>query len=412
MEIIIRIIDFIRKYIQYPKKNIIILVTIALVLQTLFGFFYIRSLKKALISDDSHGEFSGEISGYSGHRIVFTPAEISFFLKSINISSDELYDYHLPKIDSIKILIDEKEKELIHIKSQLERARKQNTGAAQISLIDHKKIFIEEQVNYYKENLSFWESRSKGLRNLVKTLGLDSITYYLAHKDSVEHVLAELSPPKIQIPERDKKEQDLRTNIQNENKFYTDRTSLKAGIDSKKAKLVPRAMLKTGVSSESPSSGISQNEIFAMIRNHDFFDYYWNNNGKGFKNSFSIQNISGTSVVVDEATRLMWQQSGSSNPMKYEGINIWIENLNESKFAGNQDWRLPTLKEAMSLLESEKKELYIDTIFSDEQKIIWTSDFIKGQSCIWVVSFSLGGCRSSYSLELGYYYIRAVRSMR
>lgn len=412
MEIIIRIIEFLRKLIQYPKKNIIILVTIALALQTLFGFFYIRSLKKALISDDSYSEFSGEIPAYSGHRIVFTPAEISFFLNSINISSDKLYDYHLPKIDSIKILIDEREKKFNYIKDQLEKAKSQSAGSEQISLLEQKKIFIEEQVNYYKENLSFWESRSKGLRNLVKTLGLDSITYYLTHRDSVEHALAELPPPKIQIPEKDKKEHDLRTNIQNENKFYTDRTSLKAGVDSKKAKIVPRAMSKAGVSSEGSSSGISQNEIFTLIRNHDFFDYYWNNNGKGFKNSFSVQNISGSRVVVDEATRLMWQQSGSSNPMNYEGTAVWIENLNKSKFAGYQDWRLPTLKEAMSLLESEKKELYIDTVFSDEQKIIWTSDFIKGQSCIWVVSFSLGGCRSSYSLELGYYYTRAVRSMR
>ena len=51
----------------------------------------------------------------------------------------------------------------------------------------------------------------------------------------------------------------------------------------------------------------------------------------------------------------MWQQSGSSERMQFEDAKKWITELNLKGFAGFNDWRLPTLEEAMSLMEPEQK---------------------------------------------------------
>ena len=54
----------------------------------------------------------------------------------------------------------------------------------------------------------------------------------------------------------------------------------------------------------------------------------------------------------------------------------WIKKLNKSGYAGYHDWRLPTVEEAVSLLESSKKngDLYIDPVFSKYHDYIWTGD--------------------------------------
>ncbi|MCP4183707.1 MAG: DUF1566 domain-containing protein, partial [Hyphomicrobiales bacterium] len=59
-------------------------------------------------------------------------------------------------------------------------------------------------------------------------------------------------------------------------------------------------------------------------------------------------------VVLDHATGLMWQKSGSDDYMEYEVAKTYIEKLNKDQFAGYDDWRLPTIYELMSLLEKEQ----------------------------------------------------------
>ncbi|MGA1842748.1 MAG: DUF1566 domain-containing protein [bacterium] len=115
-------------------------------------------------------------------------------------------------------------------------------------------------------------------------------------------------------------------------------------------------------------------------------------------------------IVIDNATGLVWQKSGSDNWLTYKEAQIYIERLNSEGFAGFNDWRLPTIPELMSLLEPEEQSngLFIYPIFDKKQSWCWGSDERSPESA-WFVYFNDGG--RVYWSYLGYdYYVRAVRS--
>ena len=102
---------------------------------------------------------------------------------------------------------------------------------------------------------------------------------------------------------------------------------------------------------------------------------------------YNIKTIKGNKVVVDNATGLMWHQSGSDDYMYWDEAKKWVRSL---KYAGYSDWRLPTVEEAASLLESNKRnDLYIDPVFSKKQEWIWTGDRY-GSEAAWDVFFNDG----------------------
>ena len=144
-----------------------------------------------------------------------------------------------------------------------------------------------------------------------------------------------------------------------------------------------------------------------MIRAHGFFDIDKNPGGKGFSHKYKLQKIKDDKVVFDEISCLMWQQSGSEETMNFEAAKNYILKLNQNGFAGFTDWRLPTLVEAMSLVEPKRKsQLYIDPIFDNEKGWIWTADQVKDESWAWVVNFFNGNCYYYFNSEN---YVRTVR---
>jgi len=154
---------------------------------------------------------------------------------------------------------------------------------------------------------------------------------------------------------------------------------------------------------------LSTEQVTRMLNQHDFFDSIYNKKGKGIQHLY-LELGDESRVVFDLATGLMWQQGGSSEPMKFEEVQNWIADLNRKRYAGYNDWRLPTLEEAMSLMEPKKlnKDLYIDQVFGSQQRWIWTSDPYSGAAgAQWVVLFLGGACDYS-SLPINYY-VRAVR---
>ncbi len=102
----------------------------------------------------------------------------------------------------------------------------------------------------------------------------------------------------------------------------------------------------------------------------------------------------------------MWQQSGSDKDITYKKTKSYIMALNRQSFTGYSNWRLPTLGEAMSLMEPKKNSdnLYIDSRFDSKQKWIWTSDLYDA-SIAWVVNFNSGYCRYHFLNT----YVRVVR---
>ncbi len=128
---------------------------------------------------------------------------------------------------------------------------------------------------------------------------------------------------------------------------------------------------------------------------------------RGLQNDFEDRGA----VIVDHATALSWQQSGSAKWLSYAAAHKYVEDLNRQKFAGYTDWRLPTIPELMSLLEPEKQlyGLHIDPIFDPEQIWCWSADTIAVSSGLaWFVDFYRGRVLLGYFRYGGY--VRCVRS--
>lgn len=89
-----------------------------------------------------------------------------------------------------------------------------------------------------------------------------------------------------------------------------------------------------------------------------------------------------------------------------------MQKLNRRGCAGYHDWRLPTLEEAISLLESSKKNgnLYIAPIFDRNQRWIWTGDKKRGSNEAWDVNFVYGIVSWSPFNDHGF--VRPVRSLK
>tara|TARA_B100000315_G_scaffold13212_1_gene12471 strand:+ start:309 stop:965 length:657 start_codon:yes stop_codon:yes gene_type:complete len=108
-------------------------------------------------------------------------------------------------------------------------------------------------------------------------------------------------------------------------------------------------------------------------------------------------------TVTDLEEGLMWQQQDSYQEKK-QWIN-WVEargyvrKKNENKFAGYEDWRLPTRQELLTLYEEDKSipwpyywttnEVHIDPIFGYTSCCFWTSEAHK-DIYAWHVNFIRG----------------------
>ena len=151
--------------------------------------------------------------------------------------------------------------------------------------------------------------------------------------------------------------------------------------------------------------------VIEMLKDNCFYDGDWNRSASGFINDFQLQND--VKVVLDRATGLMWQQSGSVKEISYSDAKKYVARLNSDKFAGYNDWRMPTLEEAMSLMEPTEKGggMYIDPVFDKTERWIWTSD-TNETTLAWLANFVSGNC---YTYPNDYFdftsggYVRAVR---
>ena len=145
----------------------------------------------------------------------------------------------------------------------------------------------------------------------------------------------------------------------------------------------PRARLRAG-----PAT-LSSEMVNAMLVRLGFYDKHRNAGGKGLTHQYEPHSIGNAVVVVDRATGLMWQKGGSG-PMTLAAAETYVGGLNAERFAGFGNWRLPTLEEAMSLMEPQTFDgLHVAPMFQRGQSFIWTADRAPdGRS--WVLYFHDG----------------------
>jgi TIR domain-containing protein/uncharacterized protein DUF1566 len=173
---------------------------------------------------------------------------------------------------------------------------------------------------------------------------------------------------------------------------------------------------------------LSVDQAKVMVVTHNFFRDGWNTGGKGLTHQYESKVVQNALVVLDHATGLMWQRGGSGDNVQggYKAAEDYVQGLNAKKFAGFDDWRLPTLEEGMSLMtgaqsgqpgeadygdgQAVKGTYHIDSSFEKNgAPFIWTSD-LQSAKRAWVVYFWDGICDLE-NLDFNAY-VRAVRSLK
>lgn len=154
---------------------------------------------------------------------------------------------------------------------------------------------------------------------------------------------------------------------------------------------------------------LTEAQVREMLKRQSFFDANVNRNSSGIAHDYESVRVGGDGVIVDHATGLMWQSGGSMEKMTLTEAVHYVQDLKAQRFAGFNDWRLPTLEEGMSLMEPKAayKDLHISSRFDAKQSWLWTTD-AQSNEMVWGVDFSLGYCGPVKSDRAGY--VRAVRT--
>ncbi len=131
-----------------------------------------------------------------------------------------------------------------------------------------------------------------------------------------------------------------------------------------------------------------------------------------YVNQYERLTISGDPVVADQASGLLWHASGSDAPLDYFAAQDWIDHLNSQRYGGRSNWRLPTVDELLTLLETRPPQgrARVDARFSDAQVVIWTGDdSYPGRA--WVVNFGRTTATVWEVLKIRASYVRPVTTM-
>lgn len=121
-------------------------------------------------------------------------------------------------------------------------------------------------------------------------------------------------------------------------------------------------------------------------------------------------------VVVDNQTKLMWQKETSKMWMNYLNAEQWINDLNEKHWAGFTDWRMPTVEEALSLLQpgihgNRTIINFINPVFDFVTWTIWTSDLNQSDtSQAYVIDYGEGSWSAHNFMST--FFVRAVRNYK
>ena len=115
-------------------------------------------------------------------------------------------------------------------------------------------------------------------------------------------------------------------------------------------------------------------------------------------------------TVADRSHDLLWEQSGSEYPLTWPEAGVYVQGLNRDRFAGQVNWRFPTVDELCSLItETPGVHTYcLAPPFDRGRKCLWSADR-RSFNAAWFVSIDLGFV--FWQDFTCHYYVRAICSL-
>jgi hypothetical protein len=119
-----------------------------------------------------------------------------------------------------------------------------------------------------------------------------------------------------------------------------------------------------------------------------------------------------SSVTVDNRTGLVWMTDGNfwGSSTTWANAITRCQNLNTGVYAGYTDWRLPNVRELMTIIQCGAYGPAIDSAnFRNTQNLYYWSSTTHATTATsaWCVYFLRGSV--NYFGKTSYYYVRAVR---
>jgi hypothetical protein len=132
---------------------------------------------------------------------------------------------------------------------------------------------------------------------------------------------------------------------------------------------------------------LDDDQMSKLIVQGNFYDAELNPQGKF--NNYLADGGNGL-TVIDERTDIMWQLGGLDLCSR-RSMQRKREKIKAEGFAGYQDWRLPTVAEALSLMEPcpNEKGIHLHPCFSKEQPFIFVAARRKPTG-YWFVDYKQG----------------------
>ena len=120
------------------------------------------------------------------------------------------------------------------------------------------------------------------------------------------------------------------------------------------------------------------------------------------------ENNDGT--ITDRSTNLLWQAAGSDYPLPWQQAQLYVDDLNRQRFAGRDNWRLPTVNELLSLVKpaGEAENICIEEVFDRSKPWLWSCD-CRSAIASWYISMDMGFV--AWQDHSCCYFVRAVSSV-
>ncbi len=145
-------------------------------------------------------------------------------------------------------------------------------------------------------------------------------------------------------------------------------------------------------------------------------DFHYAKLGNCIPQSFSVKGTANEKTVVDNNLSLEWQQKIPEKAYDWSSADNYCKNSN---YADKDDWRLPTPKELLSIVDNSKFDPAIDTEYFPDtpNEWFWTSaDFVstdeKDKDKKWFVQFDKGFLSHKQKDVSEQMHVRCVRGQK